>query len=114
MPRPFGSQEAFLEYMPPWAMASVMLAGAALCRFGLQFKVERPFRAVCSVVPQQAILLWSTVWGIIQLGEGWYSGEFDARGWLALCYLCALSWYHASDIMELWRRAFGRTPEDAK
>ncbi len=105
MPRPFGSQEAFLVYMPPWAMASFMLFGAILCRIGVALRHTFPFFAVFVVLPQQAILMWSTVWGLYHISDGDEFGGFDARGALALIYLSALSFYHATDVAELWARA---------
>jgi hypothetical protein len=105
MPRPFGSQEAFLVYMPPWVMASIMLTGAIICRLAIWKKTDHPMVAVFATVPQQIILMWSTVWGIFHLNNGDQYGNFDARGALAVIYLFALSFYHATDIAELWGRA---------
>lgn len=115
-PRPFGSQEAFLEYMPPWVMGLLMLSAAILCRVFITDRNDNPIRALIAVLPQQLILMWSTMWGMAQMIDTALlrSGvieevdlhEFDARGWLALCYLCALSWYHATDVKDLWALAF--------
>lgn len=105
MPRPFGSQEAFLVYMPPWMMASLMLSGAIVCRLAVWKKTDYPLTAVFATLPQQIILMWSTVWGLYHLLDGDSNGNFDARGALALIYLSALSFYHGTDIAELWGRA---------
>lgn len=105
MPRPFGSQEAFLVYMPPWAMATILLGGSIICRTALFLKERCPFCCVFATLPQQFILMWSVVWGLYHISDGDANGNFDARGTLALIYLSALSFYHATDIRELWGRA---------
>jgi hypothetical protein len=105
MPRPYGSQEAFLVYMPPWGMATLMLSGAIISRIALHIKEVHPFFAVFAVLPQQTILMWSAIWGLFHLSDGDANGNFDARGALALVYLGALSFYHALDVSELWTRA---------
>lgn len=104
-PRPFGSQEAFLVYMPSWLMGLIMVIGAVLCRIALYLKEPHPYFAVWTVLPQQIILMWSTVWGLFHLTDGDINGDFDSRGALALVYLFALSGYHATDVAELWARA---------
>lgn len=113
MPRPFGSQEAFLTYMPPWVMASIMLGSALACRLILRAFPEKHWLVIAGVVPQQLILLWGVAWGLLLFVEALISWEFDPRGWLGLCYLTALSWFHAREIATLYARAFRAATDGA-
>lgn len=104
MPRPFGSQEAFLLYMPPWLMAAMLLSGALFCRLMIFAGARQawPWAKIAGAVPQQLLLLYSSCWGFWTFLDDLHEGNFDARGWLALCYLAALSTYHGRDVMQLW------------
>lgn len=112
LPNPFGSLEAYLQYMSAWKMATMFVVVGLSSRLAFHLHDRAPWLLIVLVVPQQFILLWGALWGIFMLAETALVGhEFDARGWLGACQLGGLSWYHGREVLEIWARAWGRAHE---
>lgn len=109
MPRPFGSMEAYLQFMPAWVMATGFIIAGSFSAAAVRLRSRWPWLLVAFAIPQQLILLWGFFWGLGMLIEtAWVGHEFDSRGWLGVCQLTGLSYYHGREVLEIWSHAWSR------
>lgn len=107
LPQPFGSIEAYLGIMPVWVMAAMFIVIGLSSRLAFKLAAQFPWLAVALVVPQQIVLLWAVIGGSIYViqSEIW-DRAFDLRGWLGICQISGLSYYHGLEVSRIWEHAF--------
>jgi hypothetical protein len=107
LPEPFGSLQAYMGFMPVWAIATMFIVIGLCSRLAFRLAARFPWVAVALVVPQQMVLLWAVVGGVIYViqSELW-DLAFDLRTWLGICQISGLSYYHGLEVARIWEHAF--------
>ncbi|MGD9726054.1 MAG: hypothetical protein AB7L09_21235 [Nitrospira sp.] len=116
VPRPFGSLEPFLQYLPIWELGIILTVTATLALTATHFPslfLKRPWVVPLAAVPQQFALVWGVAWAANTIVLSLiYEHTMDVRTWYGASYQMVLAVFHAMGLYNMYKLAIIGTEVD--
>ena len=109
VPRPFGSLEPFLQFMPVRELGVFLVVTALLALTATHWPriyVKWPMVVPLAAVPQQALLVWGVAWAILTIfGGETHTWLEEARTWYGCSYQTVLATFHMTSMYQMYKLA---------